>query len=108
MAECYLTEPENRKDRAATKVWTADDLFPRANPFSSPTDAMFPHNVVDNIHQLKAQKNLLRSADLLNQHLESLQMNDDYNQRYLTDDQRRSMKIRERMLKRKMQKERQH
>jgi hypothetical protein len=103
----FFSQPENQEDRKSTFKCQYTDIFPKFNPYIQTNDNMFPDKVTQYVHQFRAQEALKKSADLLNQHLMQLQLEQQQlqkNCRPLTDDQLRVQKIKERMMRNKRKK----
>jgi hypothetical protein len=100
MTECYFALPEDIEGRKKLKDVQFSDVFPQQNPYSAEQDKYFPQHVTKYVHQLRSQQHLRNMAQLMNEHLESMSLNN----KPMTDDQRRVQKIKERMLKKKMMK----
>lgn len=101
MTDCFFSQPEDLEGRKQLRDLKYQDVFPRANPYYSAVDDLFPENVTNIVHQLRSQEYLRQTAQHVNKHLERMNLT----KPVMTDDQRRAQKIKDRMmLKRKMQK----
>lgn len=103
----FFSQPENEEDRKSTFKCQYTDIFPKSNPYIQTTDNLFPDKVTQFVHQFRAQEALKKSADLLNEHLMQLQLEQQQQQqlyRPMTDDQLRVQKIKERMMRNKRKK----
>lgn len=75
------------------KQWTLNDIFPKSDTVEDRYGNMLPDSIKAYHAQLTAQRKLAEAAALIMDTMNSMN---------LTDDQRRSQKVRERMMKRKL------
>lgn len=101
MTECYFSKPEDVESRKQTQDIKFTDVFPQQNPYYSEIDERFPANVQSHVQQLRSQAHIRHMAEMMNQHLQQTSLND---RDAMTDDQRRVQKIKERMMRKKINK----
>ena len=101
MTECHFSQPEDVDGRKQLKELNFYDVFPQQNPYYTECDEYFPEHVTKFVHQLRSQEHLRKTAQIVNKHLEEINLKD--NNSYMTDDQKRVQKIKDRLMKRKFQ-----
>jgi hypothetical protein len=103
MTECYFSQPEDVVGRKQLKELKFYDVFPQQNPYYNECDDYFPEHVTKFVHQLRSQEHLRKTAQIVNKHLEEINLKSDGTLPYMTDDQKRVQKIKDRLMKRKQQ-----
>lgn len=98
MTECFFSVPEDQEGRKQLKDFRFTDVFPQTNPYYTETDDYFPPNVTNYVHQLRSQEHLRKTAQIVNSQLEEMNLQQQHQQQYLTDDQKRAQKIKDRMM----------